>query len=62
MALGGDAEKEGTIDVSKLKSVVRDEFQMTIDIEQLLANIAHARGDSGPANSVDFKMFAALFR
>ena len=36
VAMGGDDSGVGTIDANKLVKVIKDEFNMTIDIEKLV--------------------------
>ena len=39
MALGGESNKEGSIDAARLIQIIKDEFEMTIDIEKLIKDI-----------------------
>ena len=39
VSMGGQADGEGFIDAKKLIRIIRDEFEMTIDIEKLIADI-----------------------
>ena len=36
VAMGGDADLGGAIDADKLIRIIRDEFEMSIDIEKLI--------------------------
>ena len=36
VAMGGQPDGEGCVDAQKLIATIRDEFQMTIDIEALI--------------------------
>ena len=39
VAMGGELNKQGCVDSSKLIQIVKEEFQMTIDIERLINEI-----------------------
>jgi len=39
VAMGGQADKEGSIDASKLIKTIKRDFEMTIDIENLILKI-----------------------
>jgi hypothetical protein len=34
--MGGDQDKEGFVDADKLIHIIKNEFEMTIDIEKLI--------------------------
>ena len=36
VALGGQTDKDGAIDASRLIDIIKHEFEMTIDIEKLI--------------------------
>ena len=52
---GGNPDKTGCIDTDKLIHVVRHQFEMTIDIEQLIESI-----DEDQSHSIDYKEFKSL--
>ena len=39
VALGGESNKEGSIDAAELIRIIKHEFEMTIDIEKLIEDI-----------------------
>ena len=39
VAMGGGIDKQGNVDSVKLIQIVKEEFNMTIDIERLLSEI-----------------------
>mmetsp|Transcript_41702 Transcript_41702/g.77758 ORF Transcript_41702/g.77758 Transcript_41702/m.77758 type:complete len:149 (+) Transcript_41702:80-526(+) len=56
VALGGNADKTGFIDTTRLVHVVKDEFGMTIKIERLIEEL-----DKDKDNKINYQEFAALF-
>ena len=53
VAMGGLIDKSGNVDTAKLIQIVRDEFNMTIDIERLIHEIDHDK--SGQISYDEFK-------
>jgi len=56
VALGGEADKSGLLDVDKLIKIVKDDFAMTIDIAKLVKEL-----DTNQDGKVDYSEFAVLF-
>ena len=57
VAMGGQADGEGCVDAAKLISTIKDEFQMTIDIEKLIEEI-----DEDGSGEIEFDEFKALLQ
>ena len=55
VAMGGEPDGEGCVDAKKLISTIKDEFQMTIDIEKLIEEI-----DEDGSGEIEFDEFKAL--
>ena len=55
MALGGEANKDGSIDASRLIEIIKDEFEMTIDIEKLIQEI-----DEDGSGLIEYDEFMSL--
>ncbi|EGR33335.1 hypothetical protein IMG5_055800 [Ichthyophthirius multifiliis] len=55
IAMGGYTDKSGNVDTAKLIQIVRDEFNMTIDIERLIHEIDHDK-----SGSISYDEFKAL--
>lgn len=55
VAMGGNTDKTGSIDTEKLISVVRHQFEMTIDIERLIEEL-----DEDGNHTIDFDEFKRL--
>lgn len=55
MALGGEANKEGSIDASRLIEIIKHEFEMTIDIEKLINDI-----DEDGSGQIEYDEFMSL--
>lgn len=55
VAMGGNADGTGRIDTNRLIQVVRDQFQMTINIEKLIEEIKDEN-----THSIDFEEFKSL--
>jgi len=36
VAMGGDSDREGFVDANKLIQIIKNDFEMTIDIEKLI--------------------------
>ena len=53
--MGGQADGEGFIDAKKLIRIIRDEFEMTIDIEKLIADI-----DEDGSGEIEYDEFRNL--
>ena len=55
VALGGGEGKEGHIDASQLISIIKNEFEMTIDIESLVKEI-----DEDESGEIEWDEFVKL--
>ena len=55
VAMGGDADGGGCVDADCLIKTIRDEFEMTIDIEKLIEEI-----DEDGSGEIEFDEFVAL--
>ena len=55
MALGGQADKEGFINADRLIEIIKHEFEMTIDIEKLIADI-----DEDGSGEIEYGEFMSL--
>ena len=55
VAMGGDEDGGGCVDAKKLISTIKEEFQMTIDIEKLIEEI-----DEDGSGEIEFDEFKAL--
>lgn len=55
VAMGGNPDGSGSIDTNRLIQVVRDQFQMTINIEKLIEEIKDEN-----THSIDFDEFKSL--
>ena len=55
VAMGGDADGGGCVDAKKLIKTIKEEFQMTIDIEKLIEEI-----DEDGSGEIEFDEFQAL--
>ena len=53
--MGGNPDKSGVINTDRLIKVIRDQFEMTIDIERLIESI-----DEDNSQSIDFYEFKSL--
>lgn len=53
VAMGGGIDKQGNVDSVKLIQIVKEEFNMTIDIERLLSEIDTDK--SGLISYMEFK-------
>ncbi|PFH32478.1 EF hand domain-containing protein [Besnoitia besnoiti] len=56
-ALGGARDKSGELDTKRLIKIVKDDFQMTIDIGQFIDQL-----DINKDGRIDYKEFAELFK
>ena len=52
VAMGGEADGGGCVDADKLISTIKNEFQMTIDIEKLIEEI-----DEDGSGEIEFDEF-----
>ena len=57
VAMGGEADGGGCVDASKLIQTIKEEFQMTIDIEKLIEEI-----DEDGSGEIEFDEFKALLQ
>ena len=55
VAMGGDADGGGCVDATKLIDVIKNQFQMTIDIEKILEEI-----DEDGSGEIEFDEFKEL--
>ena len=55
VAMGGEADGGGCVDAAKLISTIKNEFQMTIDIEKLIQEI-----DEDGSGEIEFDEFKQL--
>ena len=55
VAMGGEPDGEGCVDAQKLIATIKEEFQMTIDIEALIEEI-----DEDGSGEIEFDEFKAL--
>ena len=55
VAMGGEPDGEGCVDAQKLIATIKQEFQMTIDIEALIEEI-----DEDGSGEIEFDEFKAL--
>ena len=55
MALGGQTDKDGAIDASRLIDIIKHEFEMTIDIEKLIQEI-----DDDGSGLIEYDEFMSL--
>ena len=55
VAMGGEPDGEGCVDAQKLIATIKNEFQMTIDIEALIEEI-----DEDGSGEIEFDEFKAL--
>ncbi len=54
VAMGGDSDRTGTIKKSKLIEIIKEEFELTIDMEEYLQRIG------GESDDIDFFQFCLL--
>lgn len=57
VAMGGEPDGEGCVDAKKLIKTIKEEFQMTIDIEKLIDEI-----DEDGSGEIEFDEFKALLQ
>ena len=55
VALGGQTDKDGAIDASRLIDIIKHEFEMTIDIEKLIQEI-----DDDGSGLIEYDEFMSL--
>lgn len=55
VAMGGNPDCTGSIDTDKLINVIRQQFEMTIDIERLIEDI-----DEDQSHSIEYEEFKRL--
>ena len=55
--MGGDEDGGGCVDAPKLIRIIKEEFQMTIDIEKLIEEI-----DEDGSGEIEFDEFKELLR
>ena len=55
VAMGGEADAGGCVDADKLIDTIKNEFEMTIDIEKLIEEI-----DEDGSGEIEFEEFQAL--
>jgi Ca2+-binding EF-hand superfamily protein len=57
VSLGGDPDGEGSIDANRLIQIIKNDFQMTIDIEALIS-----KTDKDGSGEIDFEEFCEMMR
>ena len=57
VAMGGEPDGGGCVDATKLIQTIKEEFQMTIDIEKLIEEI-----DEDGSGEIEFDEFKALLQ
>lgn len=57
VAMGGEPDGEGCVDAKKLIDTIKNEFEMTIDIEKLIEEI-----DEDGSGEIEFDEFKALLQ
>ena len=57
VAMGGEEDGGGFVDTSKLIAVIKDDFEMTIDIEALLESI-----DEDGSGKIEYDEFRNLLK
>ena len=57
VAMGGQSDGDGCVDAKKLIQTIKEEFQMTIDIERLIEEI-----DEDGSGEIEFDEFKALLQ
>ena len=55
MSLGGEQDGTGHVDASRLINIIKNEFQMTIDIEKLISDI-----DEDGSGCIEYEEFMDL--
>ena len=55
MAMGGEADGEGSIDADMLIDIIKNKFEMTIDIEKLIQDI-----DEDGSGEIEYDEFRNL--
>ena len=55
MALGGNADKSGSVQTDLLIKIIKQEFGMTIDIENLIKEV-----DDDKSGSIEYEEFKQL--
>ena len=53
--MGGQADRSGNVDASKLIDIIKNQFEMTIDIEKLIADI-----DDDGSGEIEYEEFKSL--
>jgi len=55
VAMGGNTDKTGYVDASRLINIIKDEFKMTIDIERMISEI-----DEDKSSKIEYGEFKTL--
>ena len=55
VSMGGEPTGEGIVDAAKLIDIIKNQFEMTIDIEQLIADI-----DEDGSGEIEYEEFKSL--
>ena len=55
VAMGGQEDKDGYVDANKLIEIIKKDFEMTIDIEQLIKEI-----DEDGSGKIEYGEFSTL--
>ena len=53
--MGGSSSKDGYVDANKLIQIIKNDFEMTIDIEQLIRDI-----DEDGSGKIEYGEFSTL--
>ena len=57
VAMGGEPDGEGCVDAKKLIATIKEEFEMTIDIERLIEEV-----DEDGSGEIEFDEFKQLLQ
>ena len=57
VSMGGDADGGGIVDANKLIDIIKNQFEMTIDIEALINQI-----DEDGSGEIEFEEFKTLLQ
>ena len=57
VSMGGQANGDGIVDANKLIDIIKNQFEMTIDIEQLIADI-----DEDGSGEIEYEEFKSLLQ
>ena len=57
VSMGGNIDGSGIVDASKLIDIIKNQFEMTIDIEKLIADI-----DEDGSGEIEYAEFKSLLQ